>query len=75
MIPTMSFCDTPRVGTAVAIAIMVKMTASSPGRRCHPRLSVARTTWTVRRRTKKRMKAAGVQELSPMRDPRITFKV
>ena len=75
VIPTTSFCDTPRVGMAVAIAIMMKMTASSPGRRCQLRLSSVSITWTVKSTTKNRMKAAGVQELRPMRVARITFNV
>ena len=57
------------------MAIMVKMTTSSPGRSSQDRLSKPNDTCTVRRRTKNRMKAAGVQELRPMRDPWITLMV
>ena len=64
-----SMPTTPRVGMAVATAIMAKMTTNSPRRK--PQRPKA--TWTVNSRTNSKKNAAGVAELSPRREPWMTM--
>ena len=64
---------TPRVGMAVATAIMMKTVTSSARLRARRGLMAPRATWTVRSSTKSRKKAAGVHELRPRRVPWITM--
>ena len=64
---------TPRVGMAEATIIMKNTTISSPRRRAHP-VCRRRSSGCMKRSSRKRAKkAAGVEELSPMRLPRISM--
>ena len=73
MIIGSSMPTTPRVGMAVATAIIAKIVTSSPRLKAQARLSAPKKRCRVNSRTKSRKKAAGVAELKPSREPWISI--
>ena len=73
MIIGRSIPTTPRVGMAVATAIIAKIVTNSPRPNAHSRRTAPSTTCALASSTNNKKNAAGVADESPSRDPCTTM--